>query len=92
MRAFLAWLFGVFPDIRYDVDDIITEGDKIAVRTHATASQQGEYLGFTGTGTRVSYTEMFMFRVADGQIAEWWIEADRLSTLEQIGAIASPPG
>jgi predicted ester cyclase len=58
-----------FPDLRVSVEDMLAEGDKVAVRTvlHGTpADQAGE----------PPPTLMEIIRIADGQIAELWGVSD----------------
>jgi predicted ester cyclase len=85
MKRFLEWLFSVFPDIDYTVEDVIAEADRVVARVRARGTHQGEYLGHPGTGLPVEYMEIFVFRVIEGRIAEWWIALDRLGILQQIG-------
>jgi steroid delta-isomerase-like uncharacterized protein len=87
MKQFLAWLFTIFPDIHYTVEDVIAEEDRVVARARARATHQGEYLGHPATGKPVEYAEILIFRAVDGRITEWWLALDRLSILQQIGVI-----
>ncbi len=90
MKQVLQWLYGVFPDVRYTLEDLIAEGDKVAVRLRGTGTQRGEYKGVAATGRPVTYTEMMIFRIADGRIAEWWVVVDSLGVLRQVSAQVTP--
>jgi len=64
------------PTIRYEVEDIIAEGDKVALRLKAIVTYKETYItGNRGAG-KVEFTEMDMFRIKDGRIAEEWCEYD----------------
>ncbi len=80
-----------FPDTLFEVEDLVAEGDKVALRFNWTATHQGEFFGIPPTGTRATVTEMHMFRIADGKIVERWGEWDALGLMQQLGA-APPPG
>ena len=41
-----AELLSAFPDLQIEIDDIIEQGDKAAIRWHATATHGGPGLGF----------------------------------------------
>jgi predicted ester cyclase len=90
VKATVRWVHGVFADLRYEVRDLIAEGDRVVARMEAHGVHRGEYLGVAGTGKPVTYSEVFIFRVADGKIAEWWITVDGTGILRQVGATVVP--
>jgi steroid delta-isomerase-like uncharacterized protein len=89
----LVWsvLLRAYPDIHVAVEDVIADGDKVVSRHTVTGTHLGEHLGVAPTGRAVSYQEIFVFRVADGRIAEVWGVVDVFAQLRQLGAIAGPP-
>lgn len=74
-----------FPDISFDVEAVVAEGDTVAVRWRSTQTQTGPYLGVKPFGTRVSMVALQMFRFEDGKIAETWIMFDPLNVMQQLG-------
>lgn len=64
-----------FPDRRMLVEDIICEGDKVAVRVTQQGTHRGIFQGINPTGKQVNVTAIAIFRVADGKIAEEWLSA-----------------
>jgi steroid delta-isomerase-like uncharacterized protein len=78
-----------FPDIRYTVEDLIEEGDRVAIRWTWTGTHQGPFRGLAASGKRVSNSGFAIFQLRDGRIARSWLETDRLGFLQQIGAL--PP-
>lgn len=76
-----------FPDLHIAVEDMIAEGDRVVSRNTVTGTHQGEYLGLPPTGKSIRYSEIFIFRLAGGRIAETWGVVDVLSQLRQLGAI-----
>jgi steroid delta-isomerase-like uncharacterized protein len=79
-------LHRAFPDLHVTVEDLIAEADKVVGRNTVTGTHQGEYMGLQPTGKRVTYKEIFIFRLADGRIAETWGVVDVLSQLKQLGS------
>ena len=73
-------------DLHFTVEDQIAEGDKVVVRWQAVGNHRGEMHGVQGTGKRITFGGIDIFRVANGKIAEGWTSYDRLSILQQIGA------
>jgi predicted ester cyclase len=79
-----------FPDLRYTVDDAIDAGDKIVYRLTVSGTMKGDFLGMPATGTRATWTEIHIGRVANGQLVEHWGLVDQLGMLVQLGVIPAP--
>lgn len=82
-------LLRAFPDIHVASEETIAEGDKIASRNTVTGTHRGEYRGLPATGKTVTYNEIFIFRFAEGRIAEIRGVVDVLAQLRQLGALPS---
>src|SRR5262249_38351541 len=80
-RQFISGQRAAFPDLRFTTDDLIDEGDKVAVRYHFQGTHLGEFQGMPPTRKRVSYSGILIYRCADGRIAEQWTEFDLLGFL-----------
>ena len=78
------------PDLRVVVEDIIAEGDKVAVRYTLEGTHEGELFGVPPTGKRVSIKSISVERVSDGKIIEHWRVTDSLDMMQQLGAIPTP--
>lgn len=76
-----------FPDLRFVVEDTVTEGNKVAVRVTARGRQDGAFIGVPPTGKEVKYTLIELLRCEDGRIAERWGVADWFTVMQQLGAI-----
>ncbi len=79
-----------FPDVLFEVQNLVAEGDKVAFRLIWDATHQGEFFGIPPTGTRATVTEMHIFRIADGKVVERWGEWDALGLMQQLGAFPAP--
>ena len=75
-----------FPDFRMSVEDVICEGDKVAVRVKQQGTHNGIFQGIHPTGKQVNVAATAIFRVVEGKIVEEWLSSDRLGLLQQIGA------
>jgi steroid delta-isomerase-like uncharacterized protein len=90
-KKFLPALPQAFPDVLFEAETLVAEGDMVAFRLSWTATHQGEFFGIPPTGTRATVTEMHMFRIDDGKVVERWAEWDALGLMQQLGAVP-PPG
>jgi steroid delta-isomerase-like uncharacterized protein len=77
-------LLRAYPDLHVTVEDLIAEGDRVVSRQTVTGTHLGEYLGFSPTGRAVTYNEIFIFRFADGRVAETWGVVDVLAQMRQL--------
>ena len=59
-------------------------------RTQARATHTGEFNGIPPTGKQVTWTEIHIYRLENGKIAEQWSEIDLLGLLVQLGAFPGP--
>ena len=73
-------------DTKMSIDDVIAEGDRVAVRLTSSAKQTGEFMGMPPSGKRYEIGEIHIFRLRDGRVAEHWHQADFLGMLRQLGA------
>ncbi len=63
-----------FPDIQVSLEDVIVQGEKVAVRTTWRGTHLGAYEGVAPTGQPVTRTLIQIFRIVDGLITEEWNE------------------
>lgn len=81
-QAFLA----AFPDVRVDLHDLIAEGDFVVERNSVTATHTGAYQGIAPTDRTVRWTEIHIYRIAGGRIAENWPAVNFERIMRQITA------
>ena len=78
------------PDLRVVIEDMIAEGDKVAVRYTLEGTHEGELFGVPPKGQRLSIKSFTVERVADGKIREHWRVTDSLDMMQQLGVIPTP--
>jgi steroid delta-isomerase-like uncharacterized protein len=74
-------------DARMTVEDVIAEGDRVAVRLTSSAVHDGEFMGMPPSGKRYEIGEIHIFRLRDGRVSEHWHQADFLGMMRQLGAL-----
>ena len=74
-----------FPDLHISPEEMVAEGDLVAVRWTATGTHSGDLAGIAATGTAVRWAGTAMYRFADGRIVEWWRNDDSVWLLHQLG-------
>ena len=76
-----------FPDHSSSIDDMVAEGDKVAVRMTSTGTHRGRLGKFAPTGKYFSIKEYFFLRLENGRIAEDWGLKDALGHYQQLGIL-----
>jgi predicted ester cyclase len=91
LKEFFVQLRTAFPDFHFDLDDLIAEGDRVAIRMTARYTHKGEFMGVAPTGKAVTLLKMDFMRLVNGKIIEHWDAADRLGLLQQLGVVPRLP-
>ena len=90
VKDHLTSLKGAFPDLIFDIDDIVAEGDGIVVRWTARGTNTGDYFGMPATGKPIEITGMNTWVTRDGKAIEGWVNRDDMGLLQQLGVIPTP--
>lgn len=79
-----------FPDLHLAVEDLVTEGDKVAVRWTARGTNTGELMGMPPTGKPGTVTGISILPITAGKITAQWVNWDTLGLMQQLGVIPAP--
>jgi len=76
---------GAFPDFHFQLEDMIVQGNKVALRIPFTGTHQGKFRGLEPTGKKINVTETLVLRLESGKIAEMWEDYDEYGLRIQLG-------
>jgi steroid delta-isomerase-like uncharacterized protein len=76
-----------FPDMKVTIEEVVTEGDLVAVRWRGQGTHRAEFMGIPATGKVVPMSSMELFRLDNGQITEAWAHPDTVSVLQTLGQL-----
>ena len=88
-KQYLRLFWTAFPNLKVTTDDMVAEGDKVALRWSARGTHQGRLMGIEPTGRQMTITGQAIYQIAAGKIKEDWINADALGMLQQLGVVPS---
>ncbi len=91
-KAFFSNLRSALPDLHVTIEEMLAEGDRVAVRYSIEGTHCGDAMGTAPTGQKVRFGGISIARIAGGKIAEAWNNLDQLGLLRQIGAIPGSQG
>jgi predicted ester cyclase len=84
VERFVRQFLTSFSDLQHTVEEMIVEGDRVAVRFTARGTHAGRWMDFPPTGRSIEYSGVTLARIAGNKIIEhrtWW---DKAGLIEQI--------
>ena len=79
-----------FPDMTSSEEELIAEGNTVAVRRIMRGTHKGEFMDIAATDRPIEFGGVWIAHLSDGKIHEQWVYFDAVSLLKQIGAIPAP--
>jgi steroid delta-isomerase-like uncharacterized protein len=75
-----------FSDFQCDIDEVIDDGMRVALRWTWRGIHTGTLLGIPATQRKIEFSETHLLRVSGGRIVEDHVSANLLDLLNQMGA------
>jgi steroid delta-isomerase-like uncharacterized protein len=86
----IAMMRSAFPDVRWTLEESVTEGSTVAARFTMRGTHKGEFFGVPATGNKIAVQAMNFYYLADGRIVKERGLPDLLGVMQQIGAVPAP--
>jgi len=77
-----------FPDLHFEIDDMVITEDKVAVRCTMHGTHLGDLFGLSASGKKVKVNQIQIEYIKNEKIIEHWRQSDDLSMMKQLGKIA----
>jgi len=87
-RDYYTAIRAAIPDARYEIDDLIAEGDRVVVRWRMLGTHAGAFGDIPASGRSIVLKGIAIYRVAGGLLMERWVVSDLHGVLEQIRGTA----
>jgi steroid delta-isomerase-like uncharacterized protein len=81
----IAQLRHFMPDSSIEIQNVIIDGDRVAVHSQIHGTPRGEILGLRFEGNPVSMMTVDVHAIVDGKIATTWHVEDRFGLIRQFG-------
>ena len=81
---FARGFYANFSEVRHDVQQIVADGDRVAMWTVVHGRHTGAFQGIAPTGRRVEVVEAIIVRLENRRIAEEWVSFDTASLIRQL--------
>ncbi len=86
-KTFFQNWFQASPDFKYEVKQIISEGDKVWVYGSYSGTHKGKWIGIPATGKSYKFNAVDIFRLEEGKLAEHWDVIDVYGLFKQLGVV-----
>jgi predicted ester cyclase len=82
------------PDRKTQIQDIIADGDQVAVRVRITGTNTGGFpwLNIPANGNKVDTEWISIYTLKDGKVTEHRAVMDLMGLMQQLGALPAPGG
>jgi steroid delta-isomerase-like uncharacterized protein len=84
-KAFMSMALAAFPDMHATIEDMISNGDRVVIRSTWTGTHQGEFMGIPATGKKVSYEVIDILKFSGTLMSEHWGLSDNMKMMTQLG-------
>ena len=74
-----------FPDAQVSIEDVIAEGDQMAIRWAFHGKHSGDFMSIPATGKVITLTGISIIRIRGDKIVEGWDGYGALGMLRQLG-------
>jgi steroid delta-isomerase-like uncharacterized protein len=85
----IGMLWKAMPDMKYRIEDLIAEGDRVVCRLTMTGTHTGplefKNTPLPATGREVATEQLHIFRLANGKAVEHWLGRDDIGVFRQLG-------
>ena len=89
-KQYISEFYNAFPDFHFTIDDMVVEGDKVAIRETITGTHKGAFMGIPPTNKKVTMWALEINRVSGGKIVEARGRFDTLGLMQQLGVVPTP--
>lgn len=86
-RALASATRRVFPDAAFAIEDVVEDGDEVALRWAMTGTHERSIADEEPTGKQVELSAVEIDRFENGQLVETWTQSDQLGLFEQVGLL-----
>jgi len=76
-----------FPDIRFTIEDIISESETVVARWSCRGTHKGDLSGIAPTGKQFNITGVSIARFTNGRMSEGFVNWDALGLMQQLGVV-----
>jgi steroid delta-isomerase-like uncharacterized protein len=89
-RHMLEGYFKAFPDLHFDTEQVLTNGDYLVTRVRLTGTHKGNFMGIAPTNKTINIQSCNVSEVRNGKIIRSRIYSDNAKLFQQLGVLSIP--
>lgn len=82
-------LIKAFPDLKYNIEEVIAEDNKVVVKWQLTGTHQDTFQNIEKTGKAISNNGMAIHYLKDNKLVNAYVHTDRFNFLQDLGVISA---
>jgi steroid delta-isomerase-like uncharacterized protein len=86
-RDALVMFYAAFPDVKYQLNQMVSEGDTVVVELTVTGTHRGEFLGVPPTSKKINTHLAVVMEMQAGKVKRWRTYTDTATLMRQLEAI-----
>jgi steroid delta-isomerase-like uncharacterized protein len=87
IKEHVAGWIASFPDLRFSIEQMLSEGDRVMTQLLMEGTHLGAWLGIPASGKKMQIRMFTVHRVVRGKIAEDWVLVESLGVFQQLGVV-----
>ena len=76
-----------FPDLRFSIEQMLSEEDRVVTQLLMEGTQQGAWMGIPASGKKMQIRMFTVHRIAKDKIVEDWVLVESLGFFHQLGVV-----
>lgn len=89
IKEHVAGWIASLPDLRFSIEQMLSEGDRVVMQLLMEGTHQGTWLGIPASGKKMQIMMFTVHRVVQGKIVEDWVLVEALGVFQQLGVVAN---
>ena len=87
LKPIVAAIRKAFPDLHYEIKDVIVDDSTAVARVIMTGTQTNQLFDLAPSGKKITVNQITIERIRNGKIVEHWRVTDELSLMKQLGFV-----
>jgi steroid delta-isomerase-like uncharacterized protein len=87
MKEHVAGWIASFPDLRFSIEQMLSEGDRVVTQLLMEGTHQAAWLGIPASGKKMQIRMFTVHRIVQGKIVEDWVLVESLGLFQQLGVV-----
>lgn len=88
VRQAIEMRLAAFPDMRVEIEQILTSGDYVILRSRMTGTHKGNLAGIAATNKSINVQSCNIVEIRNGKAIRGRLYADNASMLQQMGVLS----